>query len=124
MMENRFERLPITVAVGLTVLSVGACAIRLSGDESASQSSALLISKGDAPAAKLDRCRTVTYEEKDTLLECQKIWAEQRKKFLKAGGSSSRPDNAGGLAPFSSPVSRKDESRILPGSPSVPSQSE
>ncbi|WP_235782943.1 putative entry exclusion protein TrbK-alt [Bradyrhizobium murdochi] len=119
-MKNRFERLPIAVAVGLAVLSVAACAIRLRGDESATQSSASLAPKADATAAKLEQCRTVTYEQKEALLECQKIWA-QRGQFL--GGSGS-PSRGVGTAPFSSPVPRKDESRVQPGHPSIPSQNE
>lgn len=124
MMKNRFERLPMAVALGFAVLVVAACAIRLRGNESASQSSSSFASKTDAPAAKVAQCRTVTYEQKEALLECRKIWAEQRNEFLSGGGSSSGLDSRAGTAPYASPVLRKDESRLSSGSPSMPSQSE
>ncbi|MGL9623185.1 putative entry exclusion protein TrbK-alt [Bradyrhizobium sp. U531] len=123
MMKNKFERLPIAVAVGLTVLVVAACAIRLRGDDSANQSSASLAAKPDPAAAKLEQCRTVTYEQRETLFECQRIWAERRSQFLGKSGSVDG-DSGVGAAPFSSPVPRKDESRLPSGSPSIPSQSE
>ncbi|OSI73154.1 putative entry exclusion protein TrbK-alt [Bradyrhizobium canariense] len=124
MIKNRFERLPIAVAAGLTVVVVAACAIRLRGDESASQSSASFASKGDAPAGRLEQCRTVSYEQKDALLECQKLWGKQRKQFFKTSGSSTRLDNGLLSAPSSSPMPRKDESRLLPGFPFISSQSD
>lgn len=117
-MKIRFARVPVAAAAGLAVLLVAACAIRLRIDESATQSSVSLASKPDVTAAKLEQCRTVTYEQKDALLECQKIWAEQRSQFL--GGTDSRT----GAAPFPSPVPRKDESRLPSDFSSIPSQSE
>ncbi|TYL72270.1 putative entry exclusion protein TrbK-alt [Bradyrhizobium cytisi] len=123
MMKNRFERLPMTVAVSLIVLVVAACAIRLRGDDSATQSSASLAAKPDPTAAKLEQCRTVTYEQREALLECQRIWAGRRSQFLGKSGSVDG-DSGVGAAPFSSPVPRKDESRLPSGSPSIPSQSQ
>lgn len=122
-MKKQLERLPAAAALGLAVLVVGVCAIRLGEDGSAIQSSVYLASKPDATAAKLEQCRTVTYEQKETLLECQKIWAEQRRQFL-AGRSTGDPDSRTGAAPFLSPVPRNDESRHPSGFPSIPSQTE
>ncbi|MGY3079289.1 conjugative transfer region protein TrbK [Bradyrhizobium sp. LM6.10] len=123
-MKKRLERLPAAAALGLAVLVVGVCAIRLGEDGSATQSSVYLASKSDATAAKLEQCRTVTYEQKEALLECQKIWAEQRRQFLGGSRSTGDPDSRTGAAPFPSPVPRKDESRLPSGFPSIPSQSE
>ncbi|MGY4430895.1 conjugative transfer region protein TrbK [Bradyrhizobium sp. F1.13.1] len=124
MMKNRFERLPILVAVCLTVLVVAACAVRLRGDDSAAQSSASLAAKPDPTAAKLEQCRTVTYEQREALLECEKIWAERRNQFLGKSGSGDPLDSGRGTAPFSSAPPRKDESRVPSLSPSIPSRSE
>ncbi|MCS3765604.1 MULTISPECIES: putative entry exclusion protein TrbK-alt [Bradyrhizobium] len=123
MMKSRFERLPMAVALGLTVLVVAACAIRLRGDESATQSSASHAAKPDPTAAKLEQCRTVIYEQREALLECQRIWAERRSQFLGKSGSVNGLSVVG-TAPSSSPVPRKDESRLPSLSPSIPSQSE
>ncbi|MET4022115.1 putative entry exclusion protein TrbK-alt [Bradyrhizobium sp. S3.2.12] len=124
MMKNRFERLPMAVAVSLTVLVVGACAIRLRGDDSATQSSASPAAKPDPAAAKLEQCRTVTYEQREALLECERIWAERRSRFLGKSGSVDGSDSGMGMAPASSPVPHKDDSRLPFLSPSIPSQSE
>ncbi|MDA9538843.1 conjugative transfer region protein TrbK [Bradyrhizobium sp. USDA 3311] len=124
MMKSRFERLPVAVALSLAVLFVAVCAIRLRGDESATPSSASGAAKPDPIAAKLEQCRTVTYKQKDALLECQKIWAEQRSQFLKGSGFSSGADSRAGVGPSPSLVPRKDESRLPAGYPSIPSQSE
>lgn len=123
-MKIRFERLPVAAAAGLAVLLVAACAIRLRTDESATQSSVSQASKPDVTAAKLEQCRTVTYEQKDALLECQKIWAEQRNQFLGGSRAIDGSDSRTGAAPFPSPVPRKDESRLPSGFSSIPSQSE
>ncbi|MGY3621572.1 putative entry exclusion protein TrbK-alt [Bradyrhizobium sp. USDA 10063] len=124
MIKNRFKRLPMAVAIGLAVLVVAACAIRLRGDESATQSSASLALKGNAMAAKLEQCRTITYEQKEALLDCQKIWAAQRSQFLRGSEPSNNSDSGAGPAPVSSPRARKDESRLPPGYSSLPGQSE
>lgn len=123
MMKNRFERLPMAVALSVAVLVVAACAIRLRGDESGTQSSGSLTARPDPVAANLEQCRTVTCEQKDALLECQKIWAEQRNQFLGRSGSPAGLDSRMGTAPFSA-VPPKDESRLPSASPSIPSQSE
>ncbi|MGY4412374.1 conjugative transfer region protein TrbK [Bradyrhizobium sp. LB7.1] len=123
-MKKRLERLPAAVALGLAVLVVGVCAIRLGEDGSAAQSSLYRASKSDATAAKLEQCRTVTYEHKEALLECQKIWAEQRRQFLEGSRPTDGSDNQTSVAPFLSPVPRKDQSRLPSGFPSIPSQSE
>ncbi|MET4349490.1 putative entry exclusion protein TrbK-alt [Bradyrhizobium sp. RT9a] len=124
MMKNRFERLPIAVAVSLTVLVVAACAVHLRGDDSGTQSSASPAAKPDPAAAKLEQCRTVTYEQREALLECERIWAERRSQFLGKSGSVNGSDSNAGTAPFSSPRPRKDESRLPSLTPSIPSKSE
>jgi conjugative transfer region protein TrbK len=121
MMTNRLERLPAVAAALFAVLAVAACAIRLRGDESETESSRSLAPKSDSMAAKLEQCRTVTSEQRDALLECKKIWAEKRRQFFGQNGSSAHPE---AKAQPSSPVPPKDEGRLPSGYPFLPAQSE
>ena len=120
--RSQFNRLSISAAVGVMVLVVGACAIKLRDEESTS--SASLVSKNADPrAAELARCRTVTPEQKDALEECRRIWAEQRRQFLKPRKNFTptvRPNDSAPNIRFPSPGLRKDESRLPQGWPSIP----
>ncbi|WP_407179975.1 putative entry exclusion protein TrbK-alt [Bradyrhizobium sp. STM 3562] len=123
MAKIRFERVPTTVAVALTLLVVAACAIRLRGDEDQIKPTLSLAPNSDSMPAKLEQCRTVSYEHSDALRACQKIWAEKRRQFLGQTNASmpaaSEPSNAG-----SSPALPKDESRLPSGYPAIRAQSE
>lgn len=125
-MASRFERMSTAIALTLAVLVVAACAIQLRGNEAeTAQSNASLDHVENPVAAKLERCRAVTYEQRDALLECQKIWAGQRRQFLNqkdrfSPRSDSEPPSAGP----SSSVPPKDNSRLPSGYPTVPTQSE
>ncbi|HJP67853.1 MAG TPA: putative entry exclusion protein TrbK-alt [Sphingomicrobium sp.] len=121
MMINNLERLPRVAAVLVVVLIVAACAIRLRGDESDTESPRPLAPKSDWTAAKLEQCRTVSSEQRDVLLECQRMWAEKRCQFFGQSGSSAHPE---AKARSSSPVPPKDESRLPSGYPFLPAQSE
>jgi conjugative transfer region protein TrbK len=109
------ERLPTVVAVVLVVLVISTCAIRLRGDEDQCNSSGSADQAFDPLATKLAQCRSVTYEQKDALSECRKVWAEKRRQFLEqkaAPGSSSGETGREGASLFVPP---KDESRMPPG---------
>lgn len=121
MMINRLERLPTLAAVLVAVLVVAACAIHLRGDERDTEFAGPLAPKFDSMAAKLEQCRTVSSEQRDVLLECQKIWAEKRRQFFGQSGSSTHP---AAKARSSFPVPLKDESRLPSGYPFLPAQSE
>ncbi|WP_275199647.1 putative entry exclusion protein TrbK-alt [Bradyrhizobium sp. CSA207] len=112
--------------MALAVLVVAACAIRLRDNETESAQSRAALSHAENPvAAKLERCRDITYEQRDALLECQKIWAEQRRQFLNQKDRfSQRSDGEPASAGPSSPVPPKDNSRLPSGYPTVPAQSE
>lgn len=65
----------------------------------------------------LARCRTITSEDVADYQHCQKVWAENRRRFFGRkddAGASRRPDPATGLTP-----APKDESRMPQGYPSV-----
>lgn len=79
----------MTACVGM--LAVAACAIRLRGDESLTTSTGSVAQESHTTmAADVERCRTITYEKKEMLPECRKIWAEKRRQFFGHTGGSSR----------------------------------
>jgi conjugative transfer region protein TrbK len=119
MITDRFNRIPIGVAVLLLPVAVGACSIQLRGeDQTAAPASAT--QEIDPLASKLAQCRTVNYEQKVQLLECRKVWAEKRRQFLSQRQGSARQVIDGASANSPIPPSHKDESRLPSGYPSVP----
>jgi conjugative transfer region protein TrbK len=120
MNTKKLEWLPTVAAVLLVVLAVAACAIRLRDDESQTLSAASADQASDALAAKLAGCRSVTYEQKDALSECQKAWAEKRRQFLRQDkASSGSSDNEAAKEDSSLFVPPKDGSRLSPGYPPI-----
>ncbi len=119
MNTKTIERLPTLAAVALVVLVLAACAIRLRGDEGQTNTPTSADVTSDPLAMKLAECRSVTYEQKDTLSECRKAWAEKRRQFL--GQKALAPSDtgaaqAGGSSLFVAP---KDESRLPSGFPPI-----
>ena len=113
-----FERLPTLAAVLLVVLVVAACAIRLRGDEGQTNATASGEMPADSLTTKLAECRSVTYEQKDALSECRKVWAEKRRQFL--GQQDLRPSGSGSPQAGSSLfIAPKDESRLPSGDPAL-----
>jgi conjugative transfer region protein TrbK len=108
------ERIPSVAAIVLAVLVVGACAIRLRGDEDQANSSASADRASDPLTAKLAACRAVTYEQKDALSECRKVWAEKRRQFLAQKGASGSASEGSAREGSSLFVPPKDESRLPP----------
>jgi conjugative transfer region protein TrbK len=111
MKTKTFERIPALAALGLLVLVVAACAIRLRGDEAQTSTLASAHVTSDPLATKRTECRSVTYEQKDALSECRKAWAEKRRQLL--GQKAPAPSDTGppqaGSPLFVAP---KDESRL------------
>jgi conjugative transfer region protein TrbK len=119
MNTKALERIPALAAVVLAVFVVAACAIRLRGDEGGTNATTSADVTSDPLATKLTECRSVTYEQKDALSECQKAWAEKRRQFL--GQKAPAPSDtgaaqAGGSSLFVAP---KDESRLPSGFPPI-----
>ena len=75
-------------------------------------------------AAELERCRTISYEQKDRLADCRKLWADKRRQFLGQGSEFQqhsvrpRPRSARRLR------RPKDQSRLPSGYPRLQSESE
>ncbi|MGL3104742.1 putative entry exclusion protein TrbK-alt [Bradyrhizobium sp. BR 1432] len=120
MSTNRLERIPIVLAAMLAVLVVVACTIQLRGDQDQAPSEASVAQgSSEAIASKLERCRTVQYEQKDALLACRKLWDAKRREFFGSGAGSSRARISETNPDASSPVRGKDESRLPSGYPSI-----
>ncbi|MCP3441064.1 putative entry exclusion protein TrbK-alt [Bradyrhizobium sp. CCGUVB14] len=125
MSKNRFERIPIVLAVMLAVLVVAACAIRLRGDQDQTPSGASITQgSSEATASKLERCRTVQYEQKDDLSACRKLWDEKRREFFGFGSGPSGARINESNPDATSPLRGKDESRLPSGYPSIPNNDE
>jgi conjugative transfer region protein TrbK len=118
MNTKTLERIPTLAAVVLVVLVVGACAIRLRGDDGQTNTPASADVTSDPWTTKLADCRSVTYEQKDALSECRKAWAEKRRQFL--GQKAPAPSDDGTPQSDSSLfVVPKDESRLPSGYPPI-----
>jgi conjugative transfer region protein TrbK len=118
MKKTKLDRLPMAAAIFLAVLIVAACTIPLRQDERETTSATPYEQAPDPLATKLAECRSVTYEQKDALPECRKVWAEKRRQFL--GQTTPAPSDSR-MPPAGSSlfVSPKDESRLPSGFPSI-----
>ncbi len=114
-MPSKLERIPTVAALAIVAVVVAACVIRLRDNEGQVQSNASVGRPSDQLAEKLEHCRSVAYEQKNELGECQKIWAEKRHQFLgQRSGPPVRGDqsNASGLP---SPAPGNDVGRVRSG---------
>jgi conjugative transfer region protein TrbK len=115
---QKLSRIPYLMALALVALAIAACTIPLRGGEEQAKMLEPNVMPADPLAAKLAECRSVTYEQKDALTECQKAWAEKRRQFL---GQNARPpsDSRATQAGSSLFVAPKDESRVPSSFPSI-----
>jgi conjugative transfer region protein TrbK len=118
MITKTLERLLALAGVVLVVVLLAACAIKLRGGEEVTNSTASTDVISDPLLTKLAECRSVTYEQKEALLECRKAWAEKRRRFLgqKAPAASDTGPARAGSSLFVPP---KDESRLPSGYPAI-----
>ncbi|HXI06192.1 MAG TPA: putative entry exclusion protein TrbK-alt [Bradyrhizobium sp.] len=120
---NAFKALSLGTTICLGMIAVAACTIHLRGDEDQPQAAGSVAQDADPAAAELERCRTISYEQKDRLAECRKIWADKRRQFLGSDrGTAVSPERRDPGDPPSASI--KDQSRL----PSIffpaPTQSE
>jgi conjugative transfer region protein TrbK len=115
-MQN-LSRVSCATTLAFIALAVTACTIPLRSDEGQKMVETMS-TPPDPLAAKLAECRSVTYEQKDALVECRKAWAEKRRQFLgerpEASADSRMPQAGSSLF-----VTPKDESRLPSGYPSI-----
>ena len=117
--DNLFMRFPLIAAFGLVVLSVAACAVQLRHEQE-SQPSPATSEESHPLAPKLESCLTVIPDQTATFEYCQRVWAENRRRFFGsqkklAASSVIEPPN-GQSSPEPDP---KDQSRLPQGYPSV-----
>ncbi|MFC7701942.1 putative entry exclusion protein TrbK-alt [Bradyrhizobium sp. GCM10028915] len=104
-----FKALSLLMSVG--VLVVAGCAIQLSGGEDTSSPPKAEQAK-DVDRSELERCRTVSSEDAAGYQHCQKVWAENRRRFFVRRDGAAAADTGVTAAP-------KDQSRMPQGYPSV-----
>jgi conjugative transfer region protein TrbK len=105
-----FKALSLGVTIFVGVLAA-ACTIHLRGDDNQPQSASSAVREGDPVTAELERCRSISYEQKDRLAECRKVWAEQRRHFLRQNNDT--PRNPARPDPDATPSAAvKDHSRL------------
>ncbi len=115
MKKLKLDRLPTMAAMMVIVLIVAACAIRLRDDENQTTSAASSDQASDPLAAKLAECRSVTSEQKETLSECRKAWAEKRRQFLgQRSPTSSESATSHGAPPLFIPFEHDSGPRLGP----------
>lgn len=102
-----FKALSLLISVG--VLVVAGCAIHLRRGEETSASPKAEQTK-DIDLSELARCRTVSSEDAADYQHCQKVWAENRRRFFV------RRDGAAAAGPTAVP---KDQSRMPQGYPAA-----
>jgi conjugative transfer region protein TrbK len=103
--------LGVTIFIGVLA---AACTIHLRDDDNQPQPASSVVREPDPVAAELERCRSISYEQRDRLSECRKVWAEQRRHFLKQNSDTSR--NPARPDPEATPsASVKDQSRLPSG---------
>lgn len=106
----------LSLLTTIAILVVGACTIQLRGGEETS-APPKAERTADVDGSDLVRCRTVTSDDAADYQHCQKVWAENRRRFFgrKDGSAASRrPDPIAGLT-----LGPKDQSRLPQGYPSV-----
>ncbi|MBI5317821.1 putative entry exclusion protein TrbK-alt [Bradyrhizobium sp.] len=119
---NAFKALSLGVTILVAVLAA-ACTIPLRDEKNQLQPASSVVREPDPVAAELERCRSISYEQKDRLSECRKVWAEQRRQFLRQ--NSDPPRNPAQPDPdATSSASFKDQSRLLSGLSPAPKPTE
>lgn len=118
--QKAFQAVSLTITVIAGAALIVACTIQLRGPDKIMGSKSSSIAASRPMESDLTRCRTVTSEHSPAYQDCQRIWAENRRRFFRPGVSSISPaasDRA------SSPVlsAPKDQSRMPQGDPSVAS---
>ena len=104
-----FKALSLLISVG--VLVVAGCAIHLRRGEETSASPKAEQTK-DIDLSELARCRTVSSEDAADYQHCQKVWAENRRRFFVRRDGAAAGETGVTAVP-------KDQSRMPQGYPSA-----
>ncbi|WP_426411663.1 putative entry exclusion protein TrbK-alt [Bradyrhizobium ganzhouense] len=118
--QKAFQALSLAITVIGGAALIVACTIQLRGPDKVMGPKPSSTTASGTMESNLTRCRTVTSEHSAAYQDCQRIWAENRRRFFGQGVSSTGPAvNDPGSSPFVS--APKDQSRIPQGYPSVAS---
>lgn len=97
--NSPFLRSALILLGSILLLTIGACAVQLRPTEETNSTSSSASPEPDPVAAKLMQCRTVTADQTSALDECQRVWMENRRRFL-GPRSSEPPASSIGSPPF------------------------
>jgi conjugative transfer region protein TrbK len=107
-----FKALSLGVTIFVGVLA--ACTIHLRDDDNQPRPASSVVREDDPQAAELERCHSTSYEQKDRLAESRRVWAKQRRHFLRQ--SNDTPRNPAQPDPDATPsASARDQSRLPSG---------
>lgn len=99
----------LSLLMSVAVLVVAACTIQLRGSENASARREVEQTKG-VDRSELARCRTVSSEDAADYQHCQKVWADNRRRFFGRREGGAAAETAVTAVP-------KDQSRMPQGYP-------
>lgn len=121
---NKLKALSLCLTACVAAGAIAACVIRLRGDEHQAGPLTSAAVQSETSVTMPEQCCTVRYEQNEGFLECQRRWAERRRRFLgemrhPSFDPESGPPDAEPLSPLP-----KDETRLHLGYPSIPAQSE
>ncbi|MBK3662675.1 putative entry exclusion protein TrbK-alt [Bradyrhizobium diazoefficiens] len=118
--QKAFQAVSLTITVIAGAALIVACTIQLRGPDKIMGSKPSSIAASRPMESDLTRCRTVTSEHSPAYQDCQRIWAENRRRFFRPGMSSISPaaNDRAGSPVLSAP---KDQSRMPQGDSSVAS---
>lgn len=118
--QKAFQALSLAVTVIGGAALIVACTIQLRGPDKIMGPKPSSATASRPMESDLTRCRTVTSEHSPAYQDCQRIWAENRRRFFRPGMSSISPaaNDRAGSPVLSAP---KDQSRMPQGDSSVAS---
>lgn len=118
--QKPFQALSLAITVIAGAALIVACTIQLRGPDKIMGSTPSSATVSRTMESDLTHCRTVTSEHSPAYQDCQRIWAENRRRFFGPGMSSISPaaNDRAGSPVLSAP---KDQSRMPQGDPSVAS---
>lgn len=116
--QKAFQALSLAITVIAGAALIVACTIQLRGPDKIMGPKPSSIKASRPMESDLTRCRTVTSEHSPAYQDCQRIWAENRRRFFGQGVSSISPaaNDRAGSPGLSAP---KDQSRMPQGDLSV-----
>lgn len=118
--QKAFQALSLAITVIGGAALIVACTIQLRGPDKIMGPKPSSATASRPMESDLTRCRTVTSEHSPAYQDCQRIWAENRRRFFRPGVSSISPA-ANDRASSPLPPAPKDQSRMPQGDPSVAS---